>query len=94
MPSLLDAPKPRRVSKSLYRRWNWRRQVVASGLRLVAMALLALLGWGGWYLANKGFGRQWRTTVADELRGLAELHESGVLTTAEYDQAKAKVIAS
>ena len=35
-----------------------------------------------------------RPNVADELRGLAELHDSGVLTTAEYEQAKAKVLAS
>ncbi len=30
--------------------------------------MLALLCWGGWYLANKGFGRQWRTKVVEELR--------------------------
>jgi len=31
--------------------------------------------------------------VADELRGLAELRDTGVLTPVEYDQAKAKVLA-
>jgi hypothetical protein len=31
--------------------------------------------------------------VSDELRGLAELRDSGVLTPAEYDAAKAKVLA-
>ena len=31
--------------------------------------------------------------VADELRGLAELRDSGVLTPAEYETAKAKVLA-
>jgi hypothetical protein len=41
---------------------------MASGGRLVALATLALLVWGSWYLANRGFGRHWRTTVADELR--------------------------
>ncbi len=42
--------------------------MVTSGLRLLALALFAALLWGGWYLANKGFGRQWRTKVVEELR--------------------------
>ena len=33
------------------------------------------------------------TNVADELKGLAELRDSGVLTPAEYEAAKAKVLA-
>ncbi len=69
-PNLLEPPRrvlpP--VPRSRYRLWNWRRQVVMGGLRLCALALLILLGWGAWYLANKGFSREWRTTVADELR--------------------------
>jgi hypothetical protein len=32
------------------------------------------------------------TSVADELKGLAELRDSGVLTPEEYDRAKAKVL--
>ena len=31
--------------------------------------------------------------VADELRGLTELRDNGVITPAEYEQAKAKVLA-
>ena len=31
--------------------------------------------------------------IADELRGLAELRDGGVLTPAEYERAKAKVLA-
>jgi hypothetical protein len=34
-----------------------------------------------------------RSTVADELRGLAELRDSGVLSPEEYEAAKAKVLA-
>ncbi len=67
-PILLHPPKPRKASRSIYRRWTWRRQIAASGRRLIFLALLALLGWGGWYLANKGFGRQWRTKVVEELQ--------------------------
>jgi len=33
------------------------------------------------------------TQVSEELRGLAELRDSGVLSPAEYEQAKAKVLA-
>src|SRR3954471_11181821 len=69
MPStLLDAPERPRVSRSRYRRWTWRQQLAASGLRLSLFALLATFVWGGWYLANKGFGRQWRLRVVEELR--------------------------
>ncbi|MDQ2658944.1 MAG: AsmA-like C-terminal region-containing protein [Verrucomicrobiota bacterium] len=67
-PILLHPPKPRKVARSFYRRWTWRRQLAASGLRLSVLACIALLGWGGWYLANKGFSRQWRTKVVEELR--------------------------
>ncbi|MEO5720893.1 MAG: AsmA-like C-terminal region-containing protein [Chthoniobacterales bacterium] len=67
-PSVLDLPPRRKVARSFYRRWTWRRQLIATGSRLVILATLALLILGGWYLANKGFGRQWRTTVANELR--------------------------
>ena len=61
-------PKPRKVSGSFYRRWTWRQRLAASGLRLSVLALLALFVWGSWYLANKGFGRQWRTKVVEELQ--------------------------
>src|SRR6476469_2209690 len=67
-PSVVDLPPRREVARSFYRRWTWRRQLRASGARLLVLAFVALLVWGGWYLANIGFGRQWRTTVADELR--------------------------
>src|SRR5215213_552853 len=66
--SLLDPTKPRRPSGSFYRRWTWRKQVIASGTRLLIAAGLVLFIWGGWYLANKGFGRQFRLRVVEELR--------------------------
>ena len=68
-PTLLEPPAPRpRVPRSRYRRWTWRRQLKASGLRLFFLAIFATAIWGAWYLANKGFGRQWRLTVVEELR--------------------------
>src|SRR5262249_37433806 len=47
---------------ALMRRW------ATSILRLtVVLAIAAAVG-GGWYLARKGFGRQWRLLVVEELR--------------------------
>ncbi|MEP6809110.1 MAG: AsmA-like C-terminal region-containing protein [Chthoniobacterales bacterium] len=67
-PSVIDLPPRRKIAAGFYRRWTWRRQLIATGARLLILAVIALFFWGGWYLANKGFGRQWRTTVADQLR--------------------------
>lgn len=68
MPSVLELRPRQKVARDFYRRWSWRRLLIVNGARLLLLAFLALLLLGGWYLANKGFGRQWRTTVADELR--------------------------
>jgi len=43
-----------------------------STIRFVVVALLAAGIGGGWYLAKKGFGREWRTRVVEEL------HKRGV----------------
>src|SRR5712692_10958544 len=48
-----------------------RRLVISVGRFVAVIALSALLG-GGWYLARKGFGRQWRYRVVEEL------HKHGV----------------
>ena len=66
---VLDPPEVRRQrSGTFYRRWTWRRQIAASGTRLLVLGTFALLIWGAWYLANKGFGREFRTRVVEELR--------------------------
>ena len=72
MPTLLEPPKPRKPAKGLYRKWTWRRQIVMSTTRLVVLATLVGFFWGAWYLANKGFGRQFRYKVVEEL------HKRGV----------------
>jgi hypothetical protein len=48
-----------------------RRLVISAGRFLAVIAFSALLG-GGWYLSKKGFGRQWRYRVVEEL------HKRGV----------------
>ncbi|MGZ4985687.1 MAG: hypothetical protein ACXV8A_06315, partial [Chthoniobacterales bacterium] len=73
--SLLDPSRPRRSSGSFYRKWNWRRQIAASGTRLLVLGIFALLIWGGWYLANRGLGKQFRVSVVEEL------HKRGIDAT-------------
>src|SRR6266566_757133 len=72
MPAVLQEPStlasaPRRGSPS-----TWVRRVAVNVARLVILAgILVALG-GGWYLAKRGFGRQWRDRVVEEL------HKRGV----------------
>jgi len=72
MPTVLQEPStltstPRRGSRS-----TWVRRVAVNVARLVILAgILVALG-GGWYLAKRGFGRQWRNRVVEEL------HKRGV----------------
>jgi hypothetical protein len=41
-------------------------------LRLAFVATILLLAWSGWYLAKRGFGKEWRDRVVEEL------HKRGV----------------
>ncbi len=49
-----------------------RRRVLVSGRRFLIVLALGALAAGGWYLAQRGFGRSWRALV------VAELHKHGV----------------
>lgn len=44
------------------------RRVAVTLLRFLLVLALGALAGGGWYLARRGFGRQWRAMVVDELR--------------------------
>src|SRR5436305_14858734 len=48
------------------------RRVVAIAIRLVILAAIVAIFGGGYYLARRGFGREWRYRVVEELhkRGL------------------------
>ena len=48
------------------------RRLAVSILRLAIVVVIAAVIGGGWYLARKGFGRQWRMRVVEEL------HKRGV----------------
>ncbi len=51
---------------------SFARRLLVSAIRLAVTVLLAALLGGGWFLAHKGFGRQWRERVVEEL------HKHGV----------------
>jgi hypothetical protein len=70
--SLIDAPEKSPITTPPYaRRLAWRRSI-ALALRILFLALFLALAVGGWYLARKGFGRQWRYKLVEEL------HKRGV----------------
>src|SRR5260370_960173 len=70
MPAILKEPKP--VARQQDRQWSFSSRLLVSALRLlIVVAIDALMG-GGWYLSRKGFGRQWRSRVVEEL------HKRGV----------------
>jgi hypothetical protein len=52
---------------TLFARVTFPRMLFWRRCLLTAMALL-LLGWGGYYVYEKGFGRRWRITLAHEFR--------------------------
>lgn len=68
--AVADLPEMEEISQVQRASFGWRFFVSAMRFLLV-LGLAALFG-GGWYLANKGFGRQWRALVVEEL------HKRGV----------------
>src|SRR5713101_7228180 len=78
MPPVLESPKI--DARAQDRQSPFARRLVISMGRFVAViALSALLG-SGWYLSKKGFGRQWRYRVVEELRKLGVEASVGRLT--------------
>src|SRR5256886_3022152 len=72
MPSLLE-PTPPSLARQFYRR---RAKVHHSQsgriLRFAIVAFVLIFGWTSWYLAKRGFGKEWRDRVSQEL------HKRGV----------------
>jgi hypothetical protein len=66
MPPVLESPqvrppRPRRKS-------TWTHRIAVALMRLVILGAILNIGGGGYYLAKRGFGRQWRYRVVEELR--------------------------
>ena len=64
MPTLIE-PSP--VSALPDQPPSFRRRLLISVARFAAIVALSALVGGGWYLAKKGFGRQWRHRIVEEL---------------------------
>src|SRR5207248_5837503 len=50
-----------------YRQRMWRRRIALTVVRLAVLAAITGGTGGGYYLARRGFGREWRYRVIDEL---------------------------
>ena len=70
MPPVLEPPHVRRTTR--YRQRMWRRRIALTLVRLAVLAAITGVTGGGYYLARRGFGREWRYRVIDEL------HKHGV----------------
>ncbi len=67
---VLEPPQVRPPSKA--RQPTWVHRIAVSVMRLVILAAIFGIIGGGYYLARRGFGRQWRYRVVEEL------HKRGV----------------
>jgi len=70
MPPVLEPPQVRPSTK--YRRHTWRRRLGLGLMRLAVLAAICGVLAGSYYLARRGFGREWRYRVVEEL------HKRGV----------------
>src|SRR5438067_10106958 len=70
MPPILEPPKP--IVPKQVGRSTLSRRVAAIVTRLLILVAILIFGSTGWYLAKRGFGRQWRYRVVEEL------HKRGV----------------
>jgi hypothetical protein len=70
MPPVLESPET--PARSQDRQSHFARRLLMIALRLLGVIVIAALLGGGWYLAKKGFGREWRYRVVEEL------HKRGV----------------
>src|SRR5437763_11615675 len=69
MPPPVLEPTPPSLARQFYRRRaKAHHSQTRRYLRLALVAIVLIFGWGGWYLAKRGFGKQWRDRVSQELR--------------------------
>ena len=72
MPVLLEPPRKGFGTSTRRRKRAWGRRLALSVLRLAVFAAIFGIIGGGYYLAKRGFGREWRSRVVEEL------HKRGV----------------
>src|ERR1044071_8952512 len=74
MPIIIESPKTDGLKD---RQSTLARRLAANAIRLATLAAILALLSSGWYLAKRGFGRQWRFLVVEEL------HKRGVEASVE-----------
>jgi hypothetical protein len=74
MPIVIE---PSKTAPLKYRQSTLARRLAVNVIRLATLAAILVLFSGGWYLAKRGFGRQWRSLVVEEL------HKRGVEASVE-----------
>src|SRR3954469_17418236 len=73
MPPPVLEPTPPSLARQFYRgRAKMHHSQSRRILRITIVAAILLFGWTGWYLARRGFGKEWRDRVS------VELHKRGV----------------
>src|SRR6266702_4359176 len=65
MPPILESPKP--VAPIPDRQSTLAHHIAVNVPRLLILIVISVCLSGGWYLAKRGFGRQWRYRVVEEL---------------------------
>src|SRR5436309_12850808 len=65
MPPVLEAPQLRPPRQR--RKPTWTHRIVVTFMRLVILGVILGGVGGGYYLAKRGFGLQWRDRVEEEL---------------------------
>ena len=63
MPVALEQPQVHRSAHTP--RLRGARRIVAIAIRLTIIAAIVAIFGGGYYLARRGFGREWRTRVVE-----------------------------
>src|SRR5438270_392259 len=72
MPPVIE-PTPPSLARQFYRRRaKAHHSQTRRYLRLAIVAFVLIFGWTSWYLAKRGFGKEWRDRVSEEL------HKRGV----------------
>ncbi len=66
MPPVLEPPQVRPLRRR--RKATWGHRIAVSFVRLMILGAVLGIGGGSYYLAKRGFGRQWRFRVVEELR--------------------------
>jgi hypothetical protein len=72
MPAALEAPPQISRRRTQARQSSFARRFIRSVVRFAVVLALSAFITGGWYLSKKGFGREWRSRIAEEL------HKRGV----------------